>query len=119
MQCCNFNYYICQQSISVMNSFKGIKDIMDRKRYRPMDLRKAFRESNVPGNWKGYQNIYNVISGICAPKDPYAYVVIAKLLDEDVETIILRYSRTTGFSQQFFDQPVQQKEKSLDWDDLY
>lgn len=93
---------------------------MELKRFRPIDVRNAMKKNNVPGNWSGYQNVYNMISGICAPKDPYTYVVLANLLDESVETIILRYSRATGFKNDVFDSPASMTPvKEVDWDDSF
>jgi hypothetical protein len=102
-----------------MNNFKGVRDIMEKKRYRPKDVKDVLNKKNVPGNWKEYQNLYNLINGVVRPKDPYVYIVIANLLEESIESIILRYSDATGFNQAFLDQTEQKQERSLDWDDLY
>jgi hypothetical protein len=56
---------------------------------------------------------------VVRPKDPYVYIVIANLLEESIESIILRYSDATGFNQAFLDQTQEKQERSLDWDDLY
>lgn len=74
-----------------MNKKKGIRDLMKSKRYSAVHLKEALIERNVPGNWETYQNVYNLMSGR-TPRDSYAFIVIADLLDEDLKNILMRYS---------------------------
>lgn len=74
-----------------MNS-SGIKDLMDRQRFQTKHIQKALLENDVPGNWKSIQNVYNLTKGFTVPRDPYAYIVLANLLNVDVDVVILRYS---------------------------
>lgn len=74
-----------------MNKKQGVKDLMDEKRFSARHLKKALQERNVPGNWDTYQNVYNLINGR-VPRDAYTYIVISDLLDEDLRTVITRYS---------------------------
>lgn len=71
----------------------GIKDLMDRQRFQPKHIQKALLESDVPGNWKSIQNVYNLIKGITSSRDPYTYIVLAKVLNVDVEVVICRYTQ--------------------------
>ena len=93
-----------------MNKKKGIKDLMDVKRYTAKHLREALQERNVPGNWDTYQNVYNLISG-CLPRDAYAYIVISDLLDEDLRSIITRYSSVEDNVMQF----VREETTDFNW----
>lgn len=74
-----------------MNS-SGIKDLMDRQRFQTKHIQKALLENDVPGNWKSIQNVYNLTKGFTVPRDPYTYIVLANLLNVDVDVVILRYS---------------------------
>lgn len=65
---------------------------MDKQRFQPKHIQKALLENDVPGNWKSIQNVYNLTKGITIPRDPYAYIVLANLLNVDIEVVILRYS---------------------------
>lgn len=70
----------------------GIKDLMDRQRFQTKHIQKALLENGVPGNWKSIQNVYNLTKGFTVPRDPYAYIILANLLNVEVEVVILRYS---------------------------
>jgi len=74
-----------------MNKKQGVKDLMKSKRYSIVHLTEALKAKNVPGNWDTYQNVYNFINGR-TPRDAYAFIVLADLLDVDLRTILLRYS---------------------------
>jgi hypothetical protein len=74
-----------------MNKKQGVKDLMKSKRYSIVHLTEALQAKSVPGNWDTYQNVYNFINGR-TPRDAYAYIVLADLLDVDLRTILLRYS---------------------------
>jgi hypothetical protein len=74
-----------------MNKKQGVKDLMRSKRYSIAHLTEALQARSVPGNWDTYQNVYNFINGR-TPRDAYAYIVLADLLDVDLRTILLRYS---------------------------
>jgi hypothetical protein len=74
-----------------MNRKQGVKDLMKAKRYSVIHLTEALQVKNVPGNWDTYQNVYNFINGR-TPRDSYAFIVLADLLDVDLRTILLRYS---------------------------
>jgi len=71
---------------------KGVKDLMKDKRYQTKHIIQKLKESNIPGNWDSYQNIYNLVDGVIKPKDPYVYMVMSSMLDISVEEVILRYS---------------------------
>jgi hypothetical protein len=70
----------------------GIKDLLDRGRFKPKHVSKALIDKGVPGNWECYQNVYNLIKGASVPKDAYVYIVLADLLDVDVRIVLSRYS---------------------------
>ena len=75
-----------------MKKIRGIEDLIKPKRYRAGDLAEEMINLGVPGSWVIKQNLYNLIKGKVAPRDPYVYIVLAKLLDVDVETILLRFT---------------------------
>jgi hypothetical protein len=75
-----------------MKKIRGIEDLIKPKRYRAGDLAEEMINLGVPGSWEVKQNVYNLIKGRVAPRDPYVYIVLAKLLEVDVETILLRYT---------------------------
>lgn len=93
-----------------MNNMRGVLDLMKPKRYRPKDIADKMAELSVPGNWDIYQNVYNLVSGKIVPRDAYVYIVLANLLEVDVETVLYRYTSVTT---------TQQKNKivadDLDW----
>ena len=92
----------------------GIKDLMDRQRFQPKHIQKALLENDVPGNWKSIQNVYNLIKGTTASRDPYAYIVLANLLNVDVEVVICRYTQV----RKDIEKAVENKDvsfDSLDW----
>lgn len=93
-----------------MNKMRGVLDLMKPKRYRPKDIADKMAELSVPGNWDIYQNVYNLVSGKIVPRDAYVYIVLANLLEVDVETVLYRYTSVTT---------TQQKNKivadDLDW----
>ena len=71
---------------------KGISDLMEARRFKPKHIADELFKQKVPGNWKLYQNVYNLVNGNIVPKDAYIYIVLANLLDVDVKTILYRYS---------------------------
>jgi hypothetical protein len=75
-----------------MNKMRGIEDLIKPKRDRAKDLAEEMIKLGVPGSWDVKQNLYNLIKGRIAPRDPYVYVVLANLLEVDVETILYRYT---------------------------
>lgn len=92
----------------------GIKDLMDRQRFQSKHIQKALLENDVPGNWKSIQNVYNLTKGFTVPRDPYAYIVLANILNVDVEVVILRYSLV----KRNIEKAVEKKDvsfDSLDW----
>lgn len=97
-----------------MNTIKGVKDLMDHMRYQPKHLKKKLKESNTPGNWDSYQNIYNLINGLSTPRDPYVYIVLSRMLDVSVETILYRYSTITEMEEtEEVDSPNEESE--INW----
>jgi hypothetical protein len=75
-----------------MNNMRGIEDLIKPKRYRARDIAEEMIRLSVPGSWEVKQNLYNLIKGRVVPRDPYVYVVLANLLEVDVETILYRYT---------------------------
>lgn len=92
----------------------GIKDLMDKQRFQPKHIQKALLESNVPGNWKSIQNVYNLIKGNTSSRDPYTYIVLARVLNIDVEVVILRYTEVRKTIQVAVDKEDVNFD-SLDW----
>lgn len=74
-----------------MNKREGIRDLMKEKRFSIIHVQEALKEHNVPGNWEAYQNVYNFVSGKI-PRDCYAFIVVAQLLDVNLQEILMRYS---------------------------
>lgn len=92
----------------------GIKDLMDKHRFQPKHIQKALLENDVPGNWKSIQNVYNLVKGITVPRDPYAYIVMAKVINVEVEVVIYRYTQV----RKNIEMAVEKKDvsfDSLDW----
>lgn len=102
-----------------MNKVRGIRDLMESQRYKIKHLSKALKDAGVPGNWESTQNLYNLANGDVVPKDAYAYVVMAKMLDVDVPTILNRYSTITIVNEEAFNHKVVEANVSrdieLDW----
>jgi hypothetical protein len=102
-----------------MNKVRGIRDLMESQRYKIKHLSKALKDAGVPGNWESTQNLYNLANGDVVPKDAYAYVVMAKMLDVDVPTILNRYSTITIVNEESFTHQVVEANVSrdieLDW----
>jgi hypothetical protein len=78
-----------------MNKVKGIKDLMENGRYKPLHLSNELKNNRVPGNWDCYQNVYNLINGHVVPKDAYVLVVISELLNIGLKSVIYRYSNVS------------------------
>lgn len=78
-----------------MNNMRGVLDLMKPKRYRTRDIAEQMIKHGVPGSWDTYQNVYNLVSGRIVPRDAYVYVVLANVLEIDVETILYRYTSAT------------------------
>jgi hypothetical protein len=75
---------------------QGIREMMDKQRYRPTHLQEAMISKNVPGNWSGrsgLQNVYNLIEGRVMPKDAYVFVFLSEFLNERLRDILMRYTR--------------------------
>jgi hypothetical protein len=103
-----------------MNKVRGIRDLMESQRYKIKHLSKALKDAGVPGNWESTQNLYNLANGDVVPKDAYAYVVIAKMLDVDVNTILRRYSTITVVNEDVFTPNIVEvidvpRDNDLDW----
>ena len=92
-----------------MNKNHGIVDLMQSKRYRPKHIANELIKYNVPGNWKLYQNVHNLVCGHVVPKDAYIYILLANLLDVDVKTILYRYSSQGLMSK------TESKSEDFDW----
>ena len=74
---------------------QGIKDMMDKLRYRPSHLQDSLINSDVPGNWSGksgLQNIYNLIEGRVMPKDGYVFIFLSEFLQVKLRDLLLRYT---------------------------
>ncbi len=71
---------------------KGIKDLLESKRLNKKYVTETLLLKNTPGNWTCRQNVANLINGDCAPRDPYVYIALSDMLDEDIKTILHRYS---------------------------
>lgn len=79
-----------------MEKRKGIRDLLEKQRYRPRHLQQSLIEKNIPGNWEGksgVQNIYNLIDGRIVPKDAYIFIFLSEFLREDLRTVLLRYTK--------------------------
>lgn len=75
-----------------MSNGKGIKDLMDEKRYAIKHIQKELVSKEVPGNWLSTQNVYNLINGKTIPRDPYVYLFLADFLGEELRKIMYRYT---------------------------
>lgn len=71
---------------------KGIKDLLESKRLNKKYVTETLLLKKTPGNWTCRQNVANLINGDCAPRDPYVYIALSDMLDEDIKTILYRYS---------------------------
>lgn len=102
-----------------MNKVRGIRDLMESQRYKTKHLSKALKDAGVPGNWDSTQNLYNLANGDVVPKDAYAYVVMAKMLDVDLPTILNRYSAITVINEDVFTpqavESIVSRDIELDW----
>jgi hypothetical protein len=78
-------------------SKKGIKDLLLNRSIKTKGLQEALLNEKLGGNWESIQNVYNLINGNVTPKDPYAYIFLAELLDESVRSIIMRYTNARAF----------------------
>ena len=58
---------------------KGVKDLMERERYRPRHVQEKLIEHNVIGNWESIQNVYNLINGKVVPRDAFIYSMFADM----------------------------------------
>ena len=99
-----------------MNKARGIRDLMESQRYKIKHLSKALKDGGVPGNWDSTQNLYNLANGEVVPKDAYAYVIMAKMLDVDVSIILNRYSTITIVNEETFTPSVVEANVSRDID---
>jgi hypothetical protein len=78
-----------------MEKKKGIRDLMEKNRYRPKHLQESLIEKGIPGSWSGksgIQNIYNLIDGKVVPKDAYVFVFLSTFLGESLETVLMCYT---------------------------
>jgi hypothetical protein len=74
-------------------SKKGIKDLLDEKRYTQKHIQQALVKEQVPGNWLSSQNVYNLINGNTVPRDGYVYIFLSDFLGEDIRKILSRYTK--------------------------
>lgn len=72
---------------------KGIKDLMDDKRYTLKHIQQALVNQDVPGNWLSTQNVYNLMNGNTIPRDAYVYIFLSDFLHEDIRKILSRYTK--------------------------
>jgi hypothetical protein len=75
---------------------KGIKDMMEKLRYRASHLQTSLLESEIPGNWEdksGLQNVYNLIEGRVMPKDGYVFIFLSEFLQVNLREVLLRYTK--------------------------
>jgi len=83
-----------------MSIKKGIKDLMNEKRYTLKHIQQALVKDNVPGNWLSSQNVYNLINGNTVPRDAYVYIFLSDFLSEDIRKILSRYtSKKTNYAE--------------------
>jgi hypothetical protein len=78
-----------------MEKRKGIRDLMEKNRYRPKHLQESLIEKGIPGNWdgkSGLQNVYNLIDGRVMPKDSYVFIFLSEFLKESMKTVLMRYT---------------------------
>jgi hypothetical protein len=98
-----------------MNSrVKGVRDLMDLHRFQWKHVAKEMMNAGIPGNWDKAQNVYNLVNGYIVPKDAYVYMVLAKMLRTDVETILSRYTVMNIINETL--NPVVE-ERSIDFDE--
>ena len=74
---------------------KGIRDLMERKSFKPSHLQKSLIESEIPGRWEGkngLQNVYNLINGSIVPRDSYVFVFLSESLETDVTEVLMRFT---------------------------
>ena len=71
---------------------KGVRDLMETHRYTAKHLGEELDKSGIPGKWLISQNIYNWTGGEHRPKDPYVYVILARLFKVELIEIILRFT---------------------------
>lgn len=71
---------------------KGVRDLMWQHRYQWKHISMEMVSNGVPGNWDKAQNIYNLVNGSIIPKDAYIYIVLARMFNTDVTTILGRYT---------------------------
>ena len=74
--------------------FKGIKDILEHRRYRVADLQRLLIKDDVPGNWSSYMNVSNLANG-SMPRDANVFLFLSELLEVDLSVILNRYSERT------------------------
>jgi hypothetical protein len=91
-----------------MNKSRGVMDLMESKRYKPKHIAEELIKNDVPGNWKLYQNVHNLVCGYVVPKDAYIYIMLANLLDVDIKTILYRYSSKGSIGKE-------SKSEDFDW----
>lgn len=71
---------------------KGVKDLLQEKRFQTKHVREMLVSTGIPGRWDNYQNIYNLIEGRVKPQDPIIYLMFSEMLDKSVVSIMERYS---------------------------
>ena len=75
---------------------EGIKELMDKQRYRPSHMQKSLIEKEVPGSWtgrSGLQNVYNLIEGRVMPKDGYVFIFLSEFLQVSLREILMKYTK--------------------------
>jgi len=83
--------------LKTKNKFIGIKDLLDNRSMRLSNLQDELIKYGVPGNWYCYHNVYNLING-AMPKDAYVLMFLADFFEEDMDSIIYRYSARKVYS---------------------
>lgn len=74
---------------------KGIGDLMEQQRLRPLNLQRSLIEKEVPGRWEGkngIQNVYNLINASVVPRDSYVFIFLSEFLQTSVTEILMRFT---------------------------
>lgn len=74
---------------------EGIRDLLEKQRYKPQHLQKALIEKGVIGRWEGktgLQNVYNLINGRVMPKDAYVFVFLSDFLQITIREVLSRFT---------------------------
>lgn len=101
------------------NRVKGVRDLMESHRFQWKHIAKAMIDAGVPGGWDNPQNVYNLANGSIIPRDAYVYVVLSKLFDTSVETILSRYTVVNRINSVFSEEKVERHAIDFDDDNLF